>query len=202
MSPRHFLSTAAAVLIVIGNSNGSRAETDLTEYIVPPLSPAIAFPVPEDPFTILTMAPDGSWGVATSIFIGEAISGAMAECKAMTGPKLGCGALSKTGRAAWVLGVRCGRENILVADKILANAELAALNRETELRQVYAKSMPSCLRIVTVDPDGMVVGSSRSVAAHPLLEQSGIIVQQDHGLVSKLQRVQKPGSVVRERKGE
>ena len=200
MSPRHFLSTAAAVLLVIGNSNGSRAETDLTEYIVPPLFPAIAFPVPEDPFTVLTMAPDGSWGVATSIFIGEAISGAMAECKAMTGPKLGCGALSKTGRAAWVLGVRCGRENILVADKLLANAELAALNRETELRQVYAKNIPSRLRIVTVDPDGMVVGSPRSVAAHPLFEQSGIIVEQDHGLASKLQRVQKPGSVVRERK--
>ena len=202
MSPRHFLSTAAAVLLVIGNSNGSRAETDLTEYIVPPLFPAIAFPVPEDPFTVLTMAPDGSWGVATSIFIGEAISGAMAECKAMTGPKLGRGALSKTGRAAWVLGVRCGRENILVADKILANAELAALNRETELRNVYAKSMPSCVRIVTVDPDGMVVGSSRSVAVRPLLEQSGIIVEQDQGLASKLQRVQKPGSVARERKGE
>ena len=200
MSPRYFLSTAAAVSIVIGSSNTPRAETDLTEYIVPPVSHALAFPVPEDPFTVLTMAPDGSWGVATSIFIGEAISGAMAECKAMSGPKLGCGALSKTGRAAWVLGVRCGRENILVADKLLANAELAALNRETELRQVYAKNIPSCLRIVTVDPDGMVVGSPRSVAAHPLFEQSGIIVEQDHGLASKLQRVQKPGSGVRERK--
>jgi hypothetical protein len=201
MSPRFFLGTAAAVLMVIGSSSPPDAETDLTEYIVPPVSPAAAFPVPEDPFTVLTMAADGSWGVATSIFIGEAISGAMAECKAMSGPKLGCGALSKTGRAAWVLGVRCGRENILVADKILANAELAALNRETELRHVYAKNMPSCVRIVTVDPDGMVVGSSRSVAAHPIFEQSGIIVE-GHGLASKPQRVRKPGSVVHERKGE
>ena len=201
MSPRFFLSTAAAVLMVIGSSSPPDAETDLTEYIVPPVSPAAAFPVPEDPFTVLTMAADGSWGVATSIFIGEAISGAMAECKVMSGPKLGCGALSKTGRAAWVLGVRCGRENILVADKILANAELAALNRETELRHVYAKNMPSCVRIVTVDPDGMVVGSSRSVAAHPIFEQSGIIVE-GHGLASKPQRVRKPGSVVHERKGE
>jgi hypothetical protein len=201
MSPRFFLGTAAAVLMVIGSSSPPDAETDLTEYIVPPVSPATAFPVPEDPFTVLTMAADGSWGVATSIFIGEAISGAMAECKAMSGPKLGCGALSKTGRAAWVLGVRCGRENILVADKILANAELAALNRETELRHVYAKNMPSCVRIVTVDPDGMVVGSSRSVAAHPIFEQSGIIVE-GHGLASKPQRVRKPGSVVHERKGE
>jgi hypothetical protein len=201
MSPRFFLSTAAAVLMVIGSSSPPDAETDLTEYIVPPVSPATAFPVPEDPFTVLTMAADGSWGVATSIFIGEAISGAMAECKAMSGPKLGCGALSKTGRAAWVLGVRCGRENILVADKILANAELAALNRETEFRHVYAKNMPSCVRIVTVDPDGMVVGSSRSVAAHPIFEQSGIIVE-GHGLASKPQRVRKPGSVVHERKGE
>jgi hypothetical protein len=201
MSPRFFLGTAAAVLMVIGSSSPPDAETDLTEYIVPPVSPATAFPVPEDPFTVLTMAADGSWGVATSIFIGEAISGAMAECKAMSGPKLGCGALSKTGRAAWVLGVRCGRENILVADKILANAELAALNRETEFRHVYAKNMQSCVRIVTVDPDGMVVGSSRSVAAHPIFEQSGIIVE-GHGLASKPQRVRKPGSVVHERKGE
>ena len=91
--------------------------------------------VREAPFTVLTIAPDGSWGVATNIFIGKAITDAMADCKSMSGPKVGCGYMSKGVHAGWVLGVRCGSENILSANKILANAELSAFNMENELRQ-------------------------------------------------------------------
>ena len=57
-----------------------RADSDLPEYIVPPAStPPVVFR--EAPYTVLTMAPDGSWGVATSIFIRQAITEAMSELR-------------------------------------------------------------------------------------------------------------------------
>ena len=126
------------------------ADSDLPEYIVPPTPPVV---LREAPYTVLTMAPDGSWGVATSIFLGEAITGAMADCMWMSGPKLGCGYMSKATRGSWLLGVRCGSENIISAHKILANAELAAFHRETELRQEgeacrHASVWLPCIRTV------------------------------------------------------
>jgi hypothetical protein len=176
MIRQSLFNTAAALWTILGASH-LRADPRLPEYIVPPsVSPVVA-PVatPDEPYTVLTMAPNGSWGVATSIFIGEAITGAMTDCKRMSGPRLGCGYMSKTITAGWILGVRCGRENILAANKTLPNAELAALNREAELRNVYAKSMPRCVRVVTVDPNGQVVGSGRDYAA-PKLEQGGVTI--------------------------
>jgi hypothetical protein len=162
---------------MVGASKAPSAEIDATEYIVPPITRTARVSVPEEPYTVLTIAPDGSWGTATSIFIGEAITGALHDCKAMSGPKLGCGYMSMTVRAAWLLGVRCGSDNIVVADKVLANAELAALNRETELRQVYRKDLPPCVRVVTVDPDGFVVGSRQAASAKPQLEQGGVVLK-------------------------
>jgi hypothetical protein len=125
MSRRALLSTFAALIGIVGASNSTRADSDLPEYIVPPASTPPAM-MREAPYTVLTMAPDGSWGVATSIFIREAITGAMTDCMWMSGRKLGCGYMSKAGRGDWVLGVRCGSENILAASKILANAELGS----------------------------------------------------------------------------
>ena len=148
-----------------------RADSDLPEYIVPPGStPPVV--LREAPYTVLTMAPDGSWGVATSIFIREAITGAMTDCMLMSGRKLGCGYISKAGRGDWVLGVRCGSENILAASKILANAELAAFNRETELRQ-DGRNMPPCFRLVTVHPDGLVADTKTRVPTLTL-EPTGV----------------------------
>ena len=42
-------------------------------------------------FTVLTMYGD-AWGSATEPEIGRAIARAIANCKAMSGPALGCGA--------------------------------------------------------------------------------------------------------------
>ena len=149
-----------------------RADSDLPEYIVPPAStPRVVFR--EAPYTVLTMAPDGSWGVATRTFIHQAITEAMTNCVAMSGPKLGCGYTSKTIQGGWMLGVRCGSENILAANKSLANAELAAFNRETVLRQ-DGRKMPTCFRWVTVDPDGFVAHTTIRQPALTL-EPAGVI---------------------------
>jgi hypothetical protein len=90
-------------------------------------------------FTVLTMAPDGAWGVATEPFVNRAIANAIARCKAMSGKDLGCGAYMTSIRAGWVLGIRCGRQNIIVADRDLAEAERRALRREGEFLSYYAQ---------------------------------------------------------------
>jgi hypothetical protein len=107
-------------------------------------------------FTVLTMHGE-AWGAATEPTLNEAIGRAMASCKAMSGPMLGCGAHSTTIRAGWSLGIRCGHENIIVADRDLVEAERLALQRESELRIKYMRDMPQCVRVVTVDPSGRVV---------------------------------------------
>jgi hypothetical protein len=169
MAHRALLCTFAALIVMIGASKSPHAGNDVPEYILPPAStpPVMA------PFTVLTMAPNGSWGSATSISIRQAITEAMANCVAMSGPKLGCGYTSKTIQGGWMLAVRCGSENILAASKILANAELAAFNKETELRHDGRKMQP-CFRLLTVDPNGFV--AHRTIRVPTLtLEQTGVI---------------------------
>ena len=108
-------------------------------------------------FTVLTMAPDGAWGTATDLRINRAIHLAITNCKAMSEMELGCGAYMTTVRGGWSLGIRCGNENIIAADRHLAEAEQRARRREAELRERYVRDMPPCARVVTVDPNGAVV---------------------------------------------
>ena len=107
-------------------------------------------------FTVLTMAPDGAWGTATDPRINRAIYLAISNCKIMSGAALGCGAYLTTVRGGWSLAIRCGGENIIAADRNLAEAERRALRREIELRERYVPGMPPCARVVTVDPNGSV----------------------------------------------
>src|SRR5262245_66397593 len=109
-------------------------------------------------FTVRTMAPDGAWGTATDPRINRAIFLAISNCKAISQMELGCGAYATTVRAGWSLGIRCGRENIIVADRNLAAAEHRARQREAELRSLYVRDMPPCDRVVTVDPNGAMAG--------------------------------------------
>jgi len=116
-----------------------------------------AAPAMENSWTVVTMASDGSWGVATDISVNRAIARAIADCRMMSQVELGCGAYSTTVRAGWSVGFRCGRENILAAAKTLAEALLAAGNREIELRRTFVPAMPPCTRVLTVDPEGSIV---------------------------------------------
>lgn len=108
-------------------------------------------------FTVLTMAPDGAWGTATDSRINRAIYLAISNCKAMSEMELGCGSYMTTVRGGWSLGIRCGRENIIASDRDLDVAEERARRREIELREHYVRDMPPCERVVTVDPNGLVV---------------------------------------------
>ena len=107
--------------------------------------------------TALTLAPDGRWGAATERYVNQAIAGAVANCKAKSAAQLGCGAHLATIRAGWSLGIHCGSHVIVVAERALADAERMAQRREQHLRTRYAPNMPSCVRVVTVDPNGRII---------------------------------------------
>jgi len=107
-------------------------------------------------WNVLTMAPDGSWGAATESMSSRGIENAVAECRFKYGKEIGCGGYILEFQRGWVLGVRCGNENILAAARELADAERLALWRENQLRTVYARNLPPCGRVVTIDPRGAV----------------------------------------------
>ena len=110
-----------------------------------------------DYVTMLTIARDGSWGTATDTFVNRAIALAIRDCKAMSQRLLGCGASFTTVQSGWSLALLCGDETIIAAASELADAERVAINREIELREVYRRKMPPCVRVATVNPDGQVV---------------------------------------------
>jgi len=121
----------------------------------------------QDEWTVLTMAPDGSWGVATEPFMNRAIAEAIRMCRGMSGQQLGCGAVLTSVQAGWSLGIRCGEENILAADQYLENAERIARERELELRYVHAAQLGMCRRVVTVNPQGRVIAPEQEPQIAP-----------------------------------
>jgi hypothetical protein len=149
MVGRFILGTVCAVVVTASTINTSLAQSTSTQ--------AQAIEEWAHDFTVLTMAPDGAWGTATDSRVNRAIYLAIKACKAMSKATLGCGAYQTTVRGGWSLGIRCGRENIITADRDLAEAERRARKRETELREVYVPNMPPCVRVVTVDPNGNIV---------------------------------------------
>ena len=74
-------------------------------------------------WTVATMASDGSWGSATEPSLGQALTKAIGNCKAMSGREIGCGAQSRAIKGGWVLADRCGDRKIIVADRRLACAD-------------------------------------------------------------------------------
>ena len=119
--------------------------------------PALAIVPDQDDWTVVTMAPDGSWGAATELSVGQALAKAIGNCKAMSGSKIGCGAQFRAIQAGWIVVNRCGDRNIVVAERRLADAERAALTREAQLREHYAPDLPPCRRMLTVNPRGGVM---------------------------------------------
>src|SRR5262245_15660169 len=112
---------------------------------------------PQDYTSVLTMAPDGSWGAATEITTNLAIARAIGNCKAMARSEIGCGAYFTTIRGGWSLGFSCGRDHSVGAAKDLGEAEQSAAQRERGLRQVYVPDLPPCRRVVMIDPDGAII---------------------------------------------
>jgi hypothetical protein len=121
--------------------------------------PALAIVPDQEDWTVVTMAPDGAWGSATESSVGQALAKAIANCTAMSGTKIGCGAQFRAIQAGWIVATRCGDRNIVVAERRLADAERAAREREADLREHYAPDLPPCRRVLTVNPRGIVLAT-------------------------------------------
>ena len=121
--------------------------------------PARGIVLDDHDWTVVTMAPDGSWGSATEPSVGQALAKAIGNCKAMSRTEIGCGAQSRAMQAGWILATRCGDRNIVVAERLLADAEQATRNREIDLRRFYVPDMPPCRRVLTVNPHGGVMAA-------------------------------------------
>jgi hypothetical protein len=121
----------------------------------------------QEDVTVLTIAPDGTWGVGTDAFISRAIARAVANCKRKYQGTIGCGHRLTSIRAGWSLAFRCGNENIIVADRSLADAEQLARRQEHDLRTNYVPDMAPCVRTVTVDPRGAIVAPTVGYSAAP-----------------------------------
>jgi hypothetical protein len=127
--------------------------------------PALAIVPDQDDWTVVTMAPDGSWGSATELSVNQALVKAIGNCKAMYETKLGCGAQFRAIQAGWIVATRCGDRNIVVAERRLADAEQAVRRRETDLREHYAPDLPPCRRVLTLNPrGGVMVATSQDEA--------------------------------------
>jgi hypothetical protein len=112
--------------------------------------------------TVVAIAPDGTWGVATKPDAGSAIAGAIDECRRKYMRKIGCGYRSVVVRRGWTLLFRCGTENVLAAGRRLAEVEQRALRQERILRARYVPELPPCVRTLTVDPDSRILAGEAS----------------------------------------
>jgi len=133
------------------------------------LGTLIARPIPAravdlDELAVVTLARDGSWGVATAGSTGEAIAAAVRTCRAMAAVPTDCGAQFTTTRSKWVIANLCGDHQIIVGARARANAEAAAIERELQVRQLYVPGLPRCRRVLTVDPNGVVLPAQAASA--------------------------------------
>ena len=117
----------------------------------------------------ITLARNGSWGVARDSAQSQAIAAAIRACKAMAGPASDCGAQHKTMKGEWAVAELCGDHKIIASGSSLAEAEREALNRAISLQLLYAPDLPSCKRVVTVDPTGTInTANDEYAAARPI----------------------------------
>ena len=115
----------------------------------------------DEDWTVVTLARDGSWGVACSRTQPQAIAEAIRFCRAMSGGSSDCGAqLTATRGGGWTVANLCGNHKVIATGDSLADAETEALNREISLQLFYVPDLPRCRRVVTVNSGRSTVTSS------------------------------------------
>src|SRR5262249_35728117 len=95
----------------------------------------------------------GAWGSATEPSPGQAWPRPSATARRCPAENRVC-AQSRAIKGGWLLATRCGDTNIVAAEMRLADAERAARERETDLREHYARDLPPCRRVLTINPRG------------------------------------------------
>jgi hypothetical protein len=132
-----------------------------------PVSTVLATEDWDHDWTVVTMARDGSWGIGIDRHIAGANATAVRECRVMSSEGSDCGAELAAIKNGWVVGLRCDDYRILATGKDLREAEVTALNREIDLKELYVRDLPACRRVLTVDPRGAVTATSPRLSSRP-----------------------------------
>ncbi len=105
-------------------------------------------------WTVLTVARNGNWGIASARTQGEAIAGAVDRCQAMTADKSDCGAEFVAFRTGLALALMCGDHRVIVTANDADEADSSALERLLALRGLYGADFPACRHLLRIDSYG------------------------------------------------
>jgi hypothetical protein len=140
MSAHAIWPLAAAVGVLLGATQSALAQTEA-----------------DAEWTVLTVARSGAWGLSTARSQGEAIAGALRQCRSRATVDSDCGAELMAYKTGWGLAILCGDHRVMVAGKDLEEAKAVAYTRVAALTQSYGSSLPPCHRLLTIDLEGGVM---------------------------------------------
>jgi hypothetical protein len=125
-----------------------------------PLTPGAAQDEPD--WTVVTVARNGAWGVASANLRSEAIATALRRCRSMSDEDSDCGAELVSFRSGCALAMLCGDYRVLVAGNNGHEVELLAQQRIFILRELYAPDFPPCRLLLSLDPDGNLTAFTKA----------------------------------------
>ena len=108
-------------------------------------------------WTVLTVARNGNWGIATALTQGEAIAGALLRCQKMTDDESDCGAEFVAFRTGLALALMCGEHRVIVTAPDAEQADSSALERLLALRDLHGPDFPACRHLLQIDCHGALV---------------------------------------------
>jgi hypothetical protein len=108
----------------------------------------------ETNWTVLTVARNGNWGIASARTQGEAIAGAVLRCQAMMDDESDCGAELVAFRSGFGLAILCGDHRVIVTANDLEEADSAAFARLVILRELHGADFPACQHLLRIDSNG------------------------------------------------
>jgi hypothetical protein len=105
-------------------------------------------------WTVLTVARNGNWGIASARTQGEAIAVALLRCQAMTADASDCGAEFVAFKRGLALALMCGDHHVIVTASDSEEADSSALDRLIALRSIYGSDFPACQHLLQIDSSG------------------------------------------------
>ena len=118
-------------------------------------------------WTVVTLARDGSWGVASSSSQPKAIADAIKACWVMAGPSSDCGAQLMAARGSWVIANLCGDRKVIATGTSLVGAATGGVvSRDQPSTPLRAGSAPLQAR-GEVDPVGAIARSIEQFSTAP-----------------------------------
>ena len=107
-------------------------------------------------WTVLTVARNGSWGIASALTRSEAIAGALLRCQTMTDDESDCGAELVAFRSGLALALTCGEHRVIVTADDAEQADSSALDRLLVLREIHGPDFPACRHLLRIDSHGVL----------------------------------------------